>query len=86
MHSEEFIYSPKVKEANVCGPELAGRNQTNLSVILEGRNDPSSSFLEGKENALRNRGLPEPHGCTLFFTAPRGTFYSSTTAKVASCL
>ena len=39
----------------MCGPESVGNNYTNLTLILEGREDPSSSLWEGKDRALRKK-------------------------------
>ena len=64
----------------MCGPESVGKNYTNLTLILEGREDPSSSLWEGKDRALRKRVSQS------LVAAPvlESTFYSSTVAKVAA--
>lgn len=77
--SEEFSCPPKSKE-QTCGPESVGNNYTNLTVILEEREDPSSSLWEGKDRALRKRVSQS------LVAAPvlESTFCSSTIAKVAA--
>lgn len=64
----------------MCGPETVGNNYTNLTVILEGREDPSSSLWEGKGRALRKRVSQSLVAAPIL----RSTFYLSTIAQAAA--